>query len=878
MDPDRQPPIERTEALFNRVVRLAPSDQDAVLDEQAVIDPGLSISVRRLLTAHRAHPLRAASSPDAIEADSGSIVPRTPSRAVDAAASLAPGALIGNFEIVRLVGGGSAAEVFEARRIGPVAQRVALKILRPGMGSIDLRARFEEERERLAQFDHPGIAALVDADTTPDGRPWFAMHFVGGAPITSYCDDRSLTVSARVDLLRQVCEALAYAHRRGVVHRDVTPSNILVTEIDGQRRAVVVDFGIAKALNQSRGVNSELPLHRKILGTPSYMAPEQTRPGAPLGPPADVFGVGSLMTELLVGFTPLDIESLDTPSLDVVFADVRSRERPSLAAVLRRQKPHVRETIATHRGTTPPKLARLVDRELQWIASHCLDLNPDQRYESAEPLGRDLDRWLRGELPSVGPRSALTRFRSLARRHRVAAGIALFVAILLAAATIVSTYFALSERAARQLADEREITTQRVSDFQAGILRNLDLAAAGRQLNDRTLSELRHSLTKREEAGPETERLVADVESALASINSADVARGFVRDALLEPAIAEIDRRFVGQPVIAAQMLQSVAATYARLGMPEEAVMAQARALDLLQQALGPDTMPAVDAALTYAVVLFQARRACEAEPTIRNAIEVLDRDPSRDPALLGHALRLYATALVDSGRIAEAERTTARALDLVVAVHGRGHFETIGCRNQLAQHVRRSGRLDDALHIFLEALSDHRRLTDKESALSAIIQMEVGYTFELKKDFTQAVAWYRRGWDTRRQIFGDNHFITQGSLSSISLALAEQGRLDEAATVQQEIVARAIASDADYNEHSRAAIGALASLYDKLHQARPDEGFDRRAAAWRTFNEEWRAHPRQPPPMTMFDSLLKPAPSSNPIPTPPTASDEARR
>lgn len=842
------------ETLFHDLSPLSPLRRRQAIDALTPAQRQSVPELESLLAAHdQASSRDAETSPSSEgggEKSSGGDGPRPATRN----ASLAIGTQVGGFEIVRAIGGGSAAEVFEARRIGPASKPVALKILRPGMGSVDLRARIEEERERLAQFDHPGIASLVDAGATPDGRPWFAMHFVDGAPITRYCDDRTLSVSSRVDLLRQVCEALAYAHRRNVVHRDVTPSNIVVTEIDGRPRAVVVDFGIAKALNLSGRVNSELPVHRKILGTPSYMAPEQTTPGGPLGTPADVFGVGSLMTELLAGSTPLDIESLDTPSLDVVFADVRSRERPSLAAVLRRQPQDVREEIARRRGTTPPKLARLLEGELQWIAAHCLELNPDLRYGSAEALGKDLDRWLHGEPLEVGPRKVLTRIRSFVRHHRVAVGVSLFVLVTLIVTTIVSAHFVLSENAARQLANARDTAARLMMEFPAAILQSVDPQAEGRALVARLTLKYEESLRAKGVPEAEIDRATNEFAAALAATNPADAARELVTRTILSTARTKIDQRFADHPLIAARLLGSVASVYAELGMIEEVKALQSQVLRVLELELGPNSPATITAAVGLGGALIH-QGGPEAESVLARAARTLRTDPSVDPVLVVGAMRLHARALFLQERFIEAETGGSEALAIALSNLGTDHDETIQCRLQVAQFASRRGDRLKAEQIFLELLSALARIHSADSEPTNVARMELAFVYEQREDFVQAEKWYSLAWESRHRVLGDDHYLTRSAAFCVGAALMGQGDLEKAEAQTRELAGRLLASEISYQPNDAGRIiDLLVDVYDKMHEARPNDRFDRKAEAWRGVKEQWSSNPLHPPPVPTFE------------------------
>jgi serine/threonine protein kinase len=502
-DPDRSE-LVHTETAFTQAIDLPAGERERFIERLDATDPATARAVRGLLAAHDALP----AFPD------GTLEPGT--------GSLPAGAIVGRFQVVRLVGGGSAAEVYEARRVGPVAQRVALKILRPGMGSVDLLARFDEERETLAQLDLPGLAAVIDAGATADGRPWFAMPFVDGVPITRYCDEHTLTVRDRLDLVRALCEAMSLAHRRGIVHRDLTPSNILVTQgVDGPR-PVVVDFGIAKALGRPRRVDSEFHAHRKILGTPAYMAPEQTRPGSPIGPPADVFSLGSLMTELLCGHAPLEAATADALPVDDLYRRVRESPRRSPWALFRALPEAERHAVARARRTTPAALESALRREPSWIATRAMELDADRRYADAGAMALDLARLRDGQPLEAGPRTGAYVLRSLLRQHRRKVVAAALVLGALVAGSVVSLVLAArAQRAEEALARRNDellaLVQQQVRDLVGALALVPNTVSARKDLLERSVATLRR-LSSDREAGPDETRILAASLNELADV------------------------------------------------------------------------------------------------------------------------------------------------------------------------------------------------------------------------------------------------------------------------------------------------------------------------------------------------------------------------
>jgi len=759
-----------------------------------------------------------------------------------------PGTLVGAFEIVRLIGGGSAAEVFEARRVGPITPRVALKILRPGMGSIDLLARFEDERELLSQLDHPGIATIIDAGATADGRPWFAMPFVDGAPITRYCDAHGLSIDGRLELIRSICDAMAYTHRRGIVHRDLTPANMLVADVDGTPRPVIVDFGIAKALSRPRRVDSELHVHRKILGTPAYMAPEQTLPGSPIGPPADVFSIGAVMCELLAGAPPLDPAAIDALPIGALYERVRTEPRPLLHSVFARLEPAARTAVAAARSTTADALSLSLRDELSWIVRRALDLDPDRRYATSEVLAGELDRLRRTEPLTVGPESRLYRARMFARRHRGPVIAASVVTFALLTAMGVSVAFAASESRARQRADTSAKETQQVVAFQSRMLRDIDPAAMGGQLRDDLLRRYSASLAASGLEAADIRRYEDDFTRPLQAINTTDTALALLREAVLDSALHSIEAEFEDQPVVQAQLRQSIADALAAVGYPEEAVELQTQALETQRQLLEPGDPRMIDALAAMGRLLRVARRSPESEPYLREALAQVARAPNFD-ASRAVELRLdLSKALLDRKEADESAELAASALALAREHLGHAHRLTLNCLHRLGQVATRLNDHAEAERLYREVLAVSESVSGSSSEDSLLYMMELGFARENQGHPAEAAGLYQRALDGRRALFGEHHPLTLSSLMSLGTAMAAQGLLDDAEVIYLKGCDLALMAGARLSEYSRVALTTLIKHYRHMDDCRPSQGYDAKAAAWQATLDAWEDRPRHAP------------------------------
>ncbi|HXJ74843.1 MAG TPA: serine/threonine-protein kinase, partial [Candidatus Dormibacteraeota bacterium] len=303
----------------------------------------------------------------------------------------------------------------------PVRRRVALKVIKVGMDTKQVVARFEAERQALALMDHPNIAKVLDAGATEAGRPYFVMELVRGIKITEYCDQENLSTEQRLDLFIQVCQAVQHAHQKGIIHRDLKPSNILVADHDGVPVPKVIDFGVAKATTDQRLTDKTLfTAFEQFIGTPAYMSPEQARlSGLDIDTRTDIYSLGVLLYELLTGKTPLDQKELLASGLDEMRRTIREREpvRPStrLSTMLEGEL----TTTAKHRRTDAPKLIHLLRGDLDWIVMKALEKDRARRYDTANGLAMDLQRYLTDEPVVARPPSKLYRFQKLARRNRL---------------------------------------------------------------------------------------------------------------------------------------------------------------------------------------------------------------------------------------------------------------------------------------------------------------------------------------------------------------------------------------------------------------------------------------------------------------------------
>jgi eukaryotic-like serine/threonine-protein kinase len=445
-------PSGREKGIFESAIEIASADErQGYIKGACGNDPDLFARVQALLKAHAEATgfLREESA-----AENKTI------RLGESAVTEGPGTVIGRYKILQQIGEGGCGVVYMAEQSDPVRRRVALKVIKLGMDTKSVIARFEAERQALAMMDHPNIAKVLDAGATENGRPYFVMELVRGVKITDYCDEAKLSTRERLDLFIQVCTAVQHAHQKGIIHRDLKPSNILVTINDGVPVPKVIDFGIAKATTGQQLTDKTLfTAFEQFIGTPAYMSPEQAvMTSLDIDTRSDIYALGVLLYELLTGRTPFDAKELLQSGFDEMRRTIREKEpeRPStrLSTMLEADL----TSIAQRRHSDAPRLIHLLRGDLDWIVMKALEKERARRYETANALATDIQRYLSNEPIAARPPSGLYRFQKLVRRNKTAFAAVGAVAAALMIGLGLSLYLFLREREAhrRAVAAEKE--------------------------------------------------------------------------------------------------------------------------------------------------------------------------------------------------------------------------------------------------------------------------------------------------------------------------------------------------------------------------------------------------------------------------------------
>jgi serine/threonine protein kinase len=451
--------MQEQSIFIEALERQDPAERATFLDQVCAGDSALRQRIERLLARHQ-------------QAGSFLESPAAPRLSPDdELSSEGPGTRIGPYKLLQQIGEGGMGTVYMAEQEEPVRRKVALKIIKPGMDSAQVIARFEAERQALALMDSQNIAKVFDAGTTATGRPYFVMELVHGVPITQFCDDNQLTPRQRLELFVPVCQAIQHAHQKGIIHRDIKPSNVLVTLHDDKPVPKVIDFGVAKAIEQRLTEKTLFTQFGVLIGTFEYMSPEQAEMNAwGVDTRSDIYSLGVLLYELLTGTTPLQRERLREAALDELVRWIKEEEPPRPS--VRLSSSNILPKIAAARKTEPAKLSKLVRGEIDWIVMKALEKDRNRRYDTISSFAADVERYLHDEPVQACPPSAVYRFRKFARRNQAALTTVAAIAFAVVLAVVgLATSTVLIQLEQQATANALQAETQARADFQQALKR-----------------------------------------------------------------------------------------------------------------------------------------------------------------------------------------------------------------------------------------------------------------------------------------------------------------------------------------------------------------------------------------------------------------------
>ena len=696
---------ERIGDLFDAALNLPPSERDDFLLESCGPDTDLLDAVKRLLANH---------------SDSDTFLEPILERQTPS--------VIGPYRIVNQIGEGGMGTVYLAQQTQPIRRDVALKVIKPGMDSKSVIARFGSERRALALMTHPNIAQVFDAGTTDRGLPYFAMELADGVPITQHCEANKLGIRERIELFIPVCQAIQHAHQKGVIHRDIKPSNVIVTMAEGKPIPKVIDFGLAKALVDDVSGETAATMAGTIVGTLQYMSPEQTEMGSKdIDTRSDIYSLGALLYELLTGSPPLDADRIAQDSYLTTLQYIRDKEPPSPNARLRQSN----------------QFSQPLDRELDWIPLKALEKDRSRRYETVNALAQDLRRYLAGEPVEAAPPSRSYRLRKFVRRYRRwIATAAAFVFVLLGGIAI-SAWMAVRATRAEQ-------ETLAINEF------------------------LKRDLLGQADPGRQSEKGVKpDPQITVRTV--------------VDRAAAKLDGRFPNQPQVEAALRNTIGSIYTSLGMLDQGQKQLRRAVQLQSNLRGARDAATIESQEDLAWNLLSSGDSSGAEAALATAL-----DSARKTLGPGNRLTLRVSdslgwVLTSLGKLDESIAILQQAEKVAVKAYGPADRDALELQYSLFMSHFAKANYAEAKGILIQAMETTHRVYGDESVRSlalrgglAMLHAQQGRFQEANEDFVKILA-------ANRRIYGLQHQTTLTSMHNLAVNLTKQGRHAEAEALFRE-------------------------------------------------------------------------------------------
>ncbi len=636
-----------------------------------------------------------------------------------------------------------------AEQMEPVRRRVALKIIKPGMDTKNVIARFEAERQALALMDHPSIAKVFDAGATDSGRPYFVMELVRGIKITEYCDQNSLTTEERLNLFVQVCRAVQHAHQKGIIHRDIKPSNILVTQtLENEPLPVVIDFGIAKATtNQQLTDKTHFTAFEMLIGTPAYMSPEQAAlTSVDVDTRTDIYSLGVLLYELLTGSTPFDATKLLKAGLDEIRRVIRDEEPIRPSTRLGKMTVTDLTTVAQHRRSEPPRLVRSVRGDLDWIVMKALEKDRTRRYETANGLALDVQRFLANETISARPPSKIYKFQKTVLRNKLLFSAICAIAILLVVSLALVTASLGRERKALQEAKTETARSQQTTRFLQDMLQGVGPSVA---------------------LGQDTAMLKG----------------------ILDKTADRVGKEMADQPAIEAELRSMIGGLYLEIGNYDKAEAMHRAALALNKNLFGPASKETATALNDLGLVFWKQRKLTEAETAHKESLAIRRQLFGNEHPDVAASLSNLGNVYRRQRRLTDAEALTREALAIRQKLFGHEHLEVAESLRNLSIILGDEGKKTEAETTAREMLEMRRRLLGNDHPLVAAALADVAWAASATGKLDEAQSAGEDGLAIQRKLLGDAHPEVAKSLTFLGQLVARRGDMADSHALLQAAV-----------------------------------------------------------------------------------------
>ncbi|HXY33374.1 MAG TPA: serine/threonine-protein kinase [Planctomycetaceae bacterium] len=730
----------RVQAVFLAAVASTdPAERGRVLEELCAGDAGLRARVEALLQAHD-------QSGELPPIGQGNVAGEGRATVIDSATASAGRMIAGRYRLLEEIGEGGMGTVWAAEQLQPVRRRVAIKLIKPGMDSRQVLSRFEVERQALALMEHPNIAKVLDGGVTDQGHPYFVMEYVKGMPITDYCDRARVTIEERLKLFMQVCQAVQHAHQKGIIHRDLKPSNILVCLYDGRPVPKVIDFGLAKAINQPLTEHTLYTAHGVMVGTPLYMSPEQAEfNNLDIDTRSDIYSLGVVLYELLTGTTPLDRQRIKSAIGQEIVRLIKEEEpsKPSTKLSGSGSLP----SVAAQRNLEPAQLTRLVRGDLDWIVMKSLEKDRNRRYTTTGAFAEDIERYLRNETITARPPSTSYRLKKLVQRNRAAVLTAVAMAVALIAGTAVATWQAMRATRAEKDALAREAETKAMLSF----------------VEDHILAAAR----------PEGLR--------------GGLGREVTLRKAIESALPFVKQSFPDQPLIEARLRLTLGQSFYDLGDDRKAAEQEEAAYALFSKLLGsdhPDTLMAMNHLGTCYGDLGRYDDALKLRETTL-ALRKARLGPNHPDTLI--SMNNLANSYYDLGRHAEALALREETLALDKATLGPDHRDTLACMFNIANAYRVLGRRAEALKLYEETLALFKAKLGPDHPETLVVMHGVASAYYGLGRSADSLKLYEETLTLDKAKLGPDHPDTLRVMNDLAGVYADVGRSGDALKLREQ-------------------------------------------------------------------------------------------
>lgn len=753
MNPERWNKIR---SLFEKALELNPSNRENFLKNECDEDKELFDEVMSLLAAdEKQHSIFSGSAADYVAIDDANLDGKT----------------FGNYRAINQIGSGGMGSVYLAERAdGVFEQKVALKVVKPGMNSHEIITRFEEERQILARLQHPNIARLLDGGISELGLPYFTMEYVEGKPITEYCDEKNLTIEQRLELFKKVCEAVLYAHQNLVIHRDIKPSNIIVQD-DGTVK--LLDFGIAKVFEEDADQKFVTRTGMRVM-TPEYASPEQVK-GQPVSTATDIYSLGLILYQLLTGCPPYEVTSTSALEMERIIC-LTEPQKPSAMVTkifysVQSRKKTAPDYISEKRKITIPKLKKRISGDLDNICLMAIRKEPERRYNSIAQFITDIDNHL-NELPiSARKSTAGYRTRKFIQRHKVGVVVATIAVLLIALVTTFYTIQLAEERDRAQLEAEK---AKKVSEFLAGIFQVSDPeqskgeSITARELLDNGVKRIESELADQPEVLANMLGVTGIVYKSLGLYDNTQ--------ALLEKAYSINDSLFGGNSPETARSLNDLANLNFAMGDYESAIEKFNEAIEKRKYIYGEESLEAAESMNDLGMVLREEGKYDESKKLLTNSLSVRKKIMSSESPEVAQSINNFGLLKEDMGEFEEAKKLLDEALQIKEKIHGKIHPSVTETMGNLAFLLQQMGEYEEASKLFNKTIEIDKRLFGDLHPVISTDLYNLASNTALMGDLNAAEKLYTEVLELDKKLLGEEHPYIALDINNLAGIYSDKG------------------------------------------------------------------------------------------------------